>query len=198
MRRLILSLAVVGMLAGGAQADGLPVEERGADTTRWLAVAFVAEAGWADPKHQKAEADHRAIFHVLKRRWSRLRKRWPKRFERFVDVLKNYVAALDPRTTKGTRVRWLHALHGHMDMTVAPAGWPQERARWSVHREWWKAALLRARRCTSGRECRDPYRGRALHWGGAMDVPRGCMVELPNAGTFNTFYRLDRDCRRRR
>ena len=166
---------------------------------RLLAVAFVAEAGWAPPRRPKAEADHRAIFHVLKNRWRNMRKRWPKKYGEFSSVVQVYVAAMDPRTKKGGRVRWLLALSTPgAGADGPPAGWPVAHARWARHRVWWRDALERAERCLYGGRCRDPYRGKALHWGGAMDPPRGCMVELPNVGTYNTFYAVDTTCRRRR
>lgn len=176
-------------------AGQLPPPERTEETIRWLAVAMVAEAGWADPSHEKAEADHRAIYHVLRRRWPRLQKRWPHLYPRFVDVVQAYVAAFDPRTPKGGRVRWLMRLKP--GMTASPEGWP-DNARWHLHRVWWAAAVARATRCVRGEGCRDPHRGKALHWGGGMDKPTGCMVALPNAGTFNTFYAVERDCTRAR
>jgi hypothetical protein len=195
MRRLILSFLALGMLASAARAEGLPPDQQTEEAIRWLAVAFVAEAGWAPPDRPKAKADHRGIFHVLKKRWPRLRRRWPKRYASFVDVVQGYVAAMDPRTEKGGRVRWLLQLElGRED---APRGWPG-RANWERHRVWWKAAVRRSRNCIEGRRCPDPYRGQALHWGGGMDSPQGCMVKLPNAGTLNTFYAVDRGCKRRR
>lgn len=173
----------------GAGGGALPPDQVNDVTTRWLAVAMVAEAGWL------AEADHRAIYHVLRRRWPRLQKRRPKRYSDFVSVVQGYVAAMDPRTSKGGRVRWLLQLElGRED---APTGWP-ERANWEKHRVWWVRTVERARDCIAGRRCRDPYKGQALHWGGDMDSPSGCMVELPNAGTANTFYSVDVECARKR
>ena len=158
----------------------------------------MAEAGWGGPGHPKGRADHRAIFHVLKNRWPRMRNQHPRRFPRFLDVVQNYVAAMDPRTPKGGRVRWLLALQEHQRLDTPPTGWPEQKARWKVHRGLWEQALERAQRCLHGRGCGDPYAGRALHWGGAMDKPKGCMVELPNVGTNNTFYGIDPECQRRR
>jgi hypothetical protein len=187
-----LGLAVTWPLQAREDGQWLGAEKR------WLAVAFVAEAGWADPGHRKAEADHRAIFHVLKRRWQRMKRRWPSRYGQFVTVVQAYVAAMDPRTAKRGRVRWLLALAQQSPQdTVPPAGWPISRARWSRHRQWWGQALERAEGCLQGRRCRDPYLGRAYHWGGDMDLPRRCMVELPNAGTYNTFYTVSAACKRR-
>jgi hypothetical protein len=197
LKGALIALAVWLAQCTGASAQAPESEQ--SEAARWLAVAFVAEAGWADPKHAKAEADHRAIFHVLRRRWGQMRRRWPKIYPRFVDVLQAYVAAFDPRTEKGQRVRWLLALVQHDDLELPPASWPEANARWDVHRPWWEAALERAEGCLAGRRCPDPYRGRALHWGGAMDAPRGCMRELPNPGlTFNTFYAVDTQCARTR
>jgi len=194
MRRLILSFLALGILASSARAE-LPPEERTAETRRWLAVAMVAEAGWAPPDRPKAAADHRAIFHVLKNRWPRLRKRWPKLYPHFADVVQGYVAAFDPRTEKGGRVRWLLRLRP--GIVEAPVGWPG-RANWKRHRVWWEAVVQRAGDCMEGRRCRDPYRGQALHWGATFDAPRGCMVPLPNAGTLNVFYTVSMECKKKR
>ena len=168
----------------------LPESERTADAIRWLAVAFIAEAGWADPKHREARADHRGVFHVLRRRWSRAVKRWPNLT--FVHMVQNYVAAFDSRTQKGGRVRWLLSLQPGSDRP--PAGWPS-RSPWPPHLRWWKQAQKRAARCINGGHCPDPY-PTAWNWGGDMDMPSTCMVELPNVGTANTFYTLDLVCRR--
>ena len=196
--RLIIFTAVM-LCTPVVRAGALPETERTGETQAALAMAFVAEAGWADPKNPEAKADHRAIYHVLLNRWPALSKRYPERYERFVDVVRAYVAALDPRTEKGRRVRWLRALSaGEYGIGAPPTGWPVEHARWDVHRVWWEQALARAKDCMHGRRCQDPYGGRALHWGGAMDRPRGCMVRLPNRGTLNTFYAVDSKCRRRR
>lgn len=194
--RAFLVLALVLVVTWPLRAE--EAVQQPENEKRWLAVAFVAEAGWADPGHRKAEADHRAIYHVLNRRWARMKKRWPSRYGQFVSVVQAYVAAMDPRTQKQGRVRWLLALSQQSPQdAVPPAGWPITRARWSLHRQWWGQALQRAERCLRGRRCRDPYRGRAYHWGGDMDLPRRCMVELPNAGTYNTFYTVSVDCKRR-
>ena len=187
-----LTLALVLLWSSAASASGLPESERTAEAKRWLAVAFIAEAGWADPKHAQAEADHRGIYHVLRRRWQRLKKRFPKLT--FVKMVQNYVAAFDSRTEKAGRVRWLLSLQPGSDRE--PAGWPAHKAKWSVHRVWWEQAQERAARCIDGGRCRDPY-PHAWHWGGDMDIPRACMVELRNVGTLNTFYSIDMDCRRK-
>ncbi len=188
------AIAFVLLFSSSARAD-IPAEERTPETRRWLAVAMVAEAGWAPPNKPRAEADHRAIFHVLALRWPRLQKRWPKRYDSFLSVVRAYVAAMDPRTERGGRVRWLLRLEP--DMVEAPTGWP-DRANWRRHRVWWERVVERAGNCLEGVKCPDPYRGQALHWGGAMDSPQGCMVQLENAGTLNTFYTVDMDCKRRR
>ena len=189
-------LALVLTLLISNTVRALPETERTDDTKLWLAVAFVAEAGWAGQNKPKAEADHRGIFHVLKNRWPRLKRRFPKRFPRYVDVVQAYVAALDPRT-KGKRVRWL--LRMGLDPTQAPAYWPAK-VKWSVHKPLWIRALQRAQDCLAGTpgKCRDPYKGKALHWGGEMDRPTECMVLLPNAGTYNDFYGVDTECTRDR
>lgn len=195
--RLVLAALLVALWCSPGLAQ-VPEDQRTEATARWLAVAFVAEAGWADPRHREAAKDHRAIFHVLRKRWPQMAKRWPKRFPTFLSVIQVYVAAFDSRTPKAGRVRWLLALSEPGRPPGPPRGWPAERARWEHHRVWWAEALERANRCLRGERCRDPYRGRALHWGGAMDPPSGCMVKLPDAGTLNTFYGVDADCRRRR
>lgn len=195
MKRQTLSLAAVVMFVTGASAQD-PLKQD-PPIVRLLAMAFVAEAGWADHRHKKAKRDHRAIFHVLKRRWSRMRDRYPTVYPRFDDMVRSYVAALDPRTKKGWRVRWLQSLSSpHRKSGEAPVGWPA-RLSWPAHRVWWLQAQERARNCLAGQRCPDPYRGRALHFGGDMDVPSECLVELANRGTYNTFYAVDMDCRRR-
>lgn len=193
MRSLTLVLL---WCSGTACAQWLPDTERDDETIRWLAVAFIAEAGWADPKHAQAEADHRGIYHVLRRRWQRLQRRYSKLT--FLKMVQTYVAAFDYRTEKAGRVRWLLSLRSK-DPNAEPAGWPRQKASWEVHRVWWLAALERARHCVEGSrlKCRDPY-PRAWHWGGDMDIPKGCMVKLCNVGTFNTFYSIDRACRHAR
>ena len=42
---------------------------------------------------------------------------------------------------------------------------------------------------------RDPCRGRAWHWGGAMDTPSGRMQAIDCGGTYNVFYGLVRRAR---
>ena len=192
MRTLVFATL---LSASTATAQGLPESERTAETKWWLAVGFIAEAGWADPKHEEAKNDHKAIFHVLRRRWPVMRKRRPKRYARFVDVVQSYVAAFDGRTEKGQRVRWLLSLQGR-DPDVEPAGWPSHKAKWSIHRKWWREALERADNCMHGSQCEDLY-PTAWHWGGDMDVPKRCMVKLDNRGTLNTFYGINMECRRR-
>lgn len=169
----------------------LPEAQRTADAKRWLAVAFIAEAGWADPKHVKAKKDHRGFYHVLKRRWRARVKNQPK--WTFTLQVQHYVAAFDPRTKKGTRVRWLLSLQP--GSSREPAGWPQK-ASWSRHSVWWVAAQERAARCIDGGHCPDPY-PQAWHWGGFVDIPRECMIPLTNVGTYNTFYAINIPCRRR-
>lgn len=198
MNRQILSLAAVVMFVTGARAQDPPKQDQ--SSVRLLAMAFVAEAGWADPRHEKAKRDHTAIFHVLKRRWSRLRERYPTVYPRFDDMVRSYVAALDPRTEKGRRVRWLQSLSSPERANgEPPVAWPSNLS-WPAHRVWWLQALERASNCLAGQRCRDPYRGRALHWGGGngLDPPQGCMVELPNRGTYNTFYAVGVDCKKKR
>lgn len=179
---IALALAAA-VFAARALADAPPLD-------RLLAVAFVAEAGWADPRHAMAEADHRAIFHVL-------RKQAGMQARPFEVVVSEYVTALSDRAPDNDRTCWLNALLVH-EGDEPPACWPNGRASWPRHLGWWRAAVARAERCLSRRGCRDPYRGQAVHWGGDMDPAKGCMVALPNAGTLNTFYAVDRECVRRR
>ena len=196
MKHLTLTFLALVMWASVAHAQGLPEEDRDPDTVRWL--AFVAEAGWAPPERPKGEVDHRAIFHALANRWPQLQRRNARYFARFKAVVRSYVAAMDPRTEKGARVRWLlRLLRLHPGIIKAPLGWP-DRANWAKHRVWWEAAVARAEACMAGRDCPDPYEGRALHWGSTADGPQGCMVALPNAGTLNVFYRVSMECKRRR
>jgi hypothetical protein len=183
---LLVFLAVCS--SAGAQ---VPESERTPDTERWLGVAFVAEAGWGDARHRGAIKDHKAIFHVLRGRWERARE------GTFLNLVKGYVAAFDPRTPKSGRVRWLLAL-ADSDASGPPEGWPQHKASWDRHRVWWAEAMQRARDCLRGVRCKDPYNGRARHWGGRMDKPSSCMRPLPNAGTYNTFYSVDLKCARQR
>lgn len=191
MRYLALLLTLVATPAFAQEKYAVPIEHRTDEVSTWLAVAFIAEAGWADPKHAKGEADHRAIYHVLRWRWLNV---FPEKD--FVKVISSYVAAFDPRGSKGTRVRWLVSLIGK-EPGAAPVGWPHEKASWELHRKWWLQAQARAKRCMAGR-CADPYKGMARHWGGGMDVPSVCMRPLPNAGTFNTFFSVDYACVRER
>lgn len=179
---IIVTLMLWSSAARGAD---LPEAERTEDAKRWLAVAFIAEAGW------KAEVDHRGIYHVIKRRWQRRVKVKPKL--RFVRSVQLYVAAFDPRTEQGGRVQWLLSLQPGRE--APPAGWPKKLS-WPKYRVWWKAAQERATRCIDGGRCKDPY-PRAWHWGGTIDAPSECMIALPNVGTYNTFYDLDLACRRK-
>lgn len=177
---LVLALAVPGT------AFALPESDRTPETKRLLAAAMVAEAGW------HADADHRGIFHVIRKRYVELKK-----FESFADQLRAYVAVFDPRTKLEGRTVWLRSL-ARDDPIGPPEGWP-DGASWKRHRLRWARVLERASRCIDGRDCDDPYRGRARHWGGVgIDHPQGCMVALPRRGTRNVFYAIDWACKRRR
>ena len=191
MSKLLVAIALILTCSSTAHANALPEDQRTNDTARWLAVAFVAEAGWAPPRKPEAEADHRAVYHVLKRRWSFRVERGYKR--PFVYMVQHYIAAFDPRTEKAGRVRWLLSLSTGEDHT--PVGWPVKLS-WEAHKPFWLAAQARAHRCIAGK-CADPYKGKALHWGSDHDRPTTCMVLLPNAGTLNRFYAVDTKCTRR-
>ncbi len=182
MRILIFVLALAWTTPTAAQ--GLPKSAQTAKAKRWLAVAFIAEAGWL------AKMDHRGIYHVLRHRWQSRVKRYPGLT--FTRMVQNYVAAFDSRTEKGGRVRWLLSLRS--GEAREPAGWPRA-ASWPKHLVWWRAAQVRAARCVDGGRCPNPYR-RARHWGSTTDIPGKCMIKLPNVGTANTFYSVDMACRR--
>lgn len=179
---------VLALIASVASAQPVPLAERSEVVARWVAAAFIAEAGWADPEHPDQARDHRAIFYVMKRRWLKQRKRWPDRT--FLDVVRDYVAAFDRRTT-GPRSEWLRSLAERDAASdgVEPDSWPSKRARWSVHAVWWAEAVERARGCLRGRGCVDPYAGESpVHWGGKMDRPPKCTRPLPQRDTANVFY----------
>ena len=184
----LITIAFVFLAASVALARPLPERDRTAETERWLAAAMVAEAGWL------AEADHRAIYHVLRRQY---RARSARGIDgSFLDTVRRYAAAFDGRTTRARSV-WVRSLaegfHDHAD----PDGWP-DGVSWKSHRKLWAAVRRRAWACMRGAACRDPYRGRATHWGGTKDPPRGCMVALVSRDTINTFYGVDAACVRRR
>jgi hypothetical protein len=139
---------------------------------------MVAEAGW------KSARDHAAIAHVLARRYRRMVERYQS--FRFVDVVRSYCAGLGGMTRSLTRRQlWVREL---LPDGSEPQGWPSH-ASWRVHAPLWRAALERADRFARG-ELRDPCRGRAWHWGGTIDSPRGRMEPVDCGETENTFYRL--------
>ncbi|MGW8286342.1 MAG: hypothetical protein ACWGPR_11560 [Candidatus Deferrimicrobiaceae bacterium] len=156
----------------------LPQEQFTPRAHIWLARAFIAEADW------QAERDHVAIAYVLARRWRRAVARCPTL--QFVDVVRNYCAGLgDWKRSLTPRQLWVRALSRGLEQ---PDHWPPK-ASWAAHVGYWRAALRRAERWQLG-ELADPCRGRALHWGGKMDDPRGRMKRVDCGDTANIFYAL--------
>ena len=180
MKKYILSCAMLLVTTTVGAQPPVPRHEWSPQTHLWLARAMVAEAGW------KAERDHVAIAYVLVRRWRRMTQRLS-RF-RFVDVIRNYCAGLgDYRRSMTPRQRWVRDLWAD---AVEPEGWPRSRASWKNHAPLWRATLERSARWGRG-ELSDPCRGKAWHWGGVIDSPRGRMVAVDCGRTRNTFYRLE-------
>lgn len=175
-RTWVLTLAIpcATVLAENSSA---PLPRWGEETKTWLARAMVAEAGW------EAERDHVAIAYVLLRKWRTIKRSSPD--VRLIHIIRGYCAGLEPgRRELTNRQRWLRSLS--MDM-LEPDGWPKSRARWSAHKKLWAAALKRAELVYRG-ELRDPCRGKAWHWGGAMDPRKGKMYVVDCGETLNTFY----------
>lgn len=142
---------------------------------------MVAEAGWY------AKRDHIGIAYVLARRWRQVVRRLP--HLRFVDIIRLYCTALRPRRRQpSARQRWLLALHG----PERPAGWPSHKADWDVYRPRWRATYERAGDFLEGR-LRDPCKGKAMHWGGDMDLEladKKGLVPVDCGDTRNTFLGL--------
>jgi hypothetical protein len=163
---------------GAQHPPPIPASQWTPATHVWLSRAMVAEAGW------NAETDHVAIAYVLARRWQKLSERWPGL--RFVDVIQNYCAGLGNYHREFTpRQRWIRSLSWD---DVEPENWPSG-ASWKRHLSYWKSVLERSDRWSKG-DLQDPCRGRAVHWGGTIDSPRGRMVPVNCGTTQNTFYRL--------
>ncbi|MBN1654277.1 MAG: hypothetical protein JXA30_10950 [Deltaproteobacteria bacterium] len=180
MKKFITTGAVLlATSASSAQhAPPIPENQWTPSTQVWLARAMVAEAGWT------SENDHIAIAYVLARRWRRLTERWPEL--RFLDVIRNYCAGLGSYRRELTpRQRWLRSLSWN---DLVPEGWP-EGISWDRHLRYWRSILERSDRWSKG-NLLDPCRGRAWHWGGTIDTPRGRMVPVNCGETQNTFYNL--------
>jgi hypothetical protein len=181
MKNRILSGALL-LWSSSAQARApLPDSQWNSQTHVWLARAMVAEAGWL------AERDHVAIAYVLARRWRNMSERWPT--TRFIDVVRRYCAGLGDYHSSFTRRQlWIRALSPDI---AEPEGWPAQ-VSWRRHSMLWRDALVRSAEWAGG-ILRDPCRGRAEHWGGTIDSPRGRMVPVDCGETENTFYRLKAD-----
>lgn len=178
--RAFFTCCIVLALALPAQAARLPLPP-----SQWnprvhltLAQCVVGEGGWLSRR------DHDGIAWVLARRWRMRIQRHP--LTRFVDVMHVYCKALGAGRREPTaRQRWVRALRG----AAIPEGWPRN-ASWARHLPWWRAAYQRIGQWQLGK-VRDPCRGRALHWGGDMDIPlaeaKG-LVEIDCGDTENTFF----------
>lgn len=175
MRNLIVGAVLLTSSVAEARRP-VPPEQFTSEAHVWLARAMIAEAGW------RAKKDHVGMAYVLARRWKRATERWPTM--RFVDVIRNYCAGLGSfRRSLTARQEWLRGL----DFNVRkPDAWPK-RASWKRHGRFWADTLERSHAWAQG-ELRDPCRGRAWHWGGVIDSPRGRMVAIDCGGTRNTFY----------
>jgi hypothetical protein len=177
MRKYLATGAVVLMAStASAQVAPLPASEWTPQTQLWLARAMVAEAGW------NAKLDYIAIAYVLARRWRTMTEQWPSL--RYVDVIKRYCAGLgDFRRQHSARQRWVRALSWD---DAQPSQWPKD-ASWAQSLPLWRTALAISEKWGKG-ELKDPCRGRAWHWGGLIDSPRGRMVPVDCGQTRNTFY----------
>ena len=163
----------------------IPKSQWTPSTQVWLSRAMVAEAGW------HATNDHIAIAYVLARRWRRLAERWPAL--RFIDVIRNYCAGLGSYRRELTpRQRWLRSLSWN---DLVPENWPSG-IPWQRHLRYWQSILERSDRWSKG-DLKDPCRGRAWHWGGTIDTPRGRMVPVDCGTTQNTFYRISAEASKR-
>jgi len=177
MRKYLATGAVFLMTStASAQVAPLPASEWTPQTQLWLARAMVAEAGW------NAKLDYIAIAYVLARRWRTMTERWPAL--RYVDVIRRYCAGLgDYRRQPSARQRWVRALSWD---DAPPSHWPKN-ASWKQSLPLWRAALTISEKWGKG-ELKHPCRGRAWHWGGLIDTPRGRMVPVDCGQTRNTFY----------
>lgn len=176
--RKCLATGAVFLVAStaGAQASPLPASEWTPQVQLWLARAMVSEAGW------DAELDYVAIAYVLLRRWHQMNQRWPAL--RFVDVVRGYCSGLGDYPRRLTaRQRWIRGLSSDGEK---PLHWPRN-ASWKLTYPFWKTALDVSEKWGRG-ELRDPCRGRAWHWGGTIDTPRGRMIAVNCGPTRNTFY----------
>lgn len=163
-----------------AQKAPIPKAQWTPQTQIWLARAMVAEAGW------QSERDHIAIAYVLARRWRRLIERWPAL--RFMDIIRNYCAGLGGYRREPTqRQRWLRELNWN---DLKPVNWPKK-VSWVHHLSKWRSILGLSDKWSKG-EIADPCRGRAWHWGGIIDTPRGRMVPINCGETHNTFYTISK------
>ncbi|MDD9934309.1 MAG: hypothetical protein OXT09_11940 [Myxococcales bacterium] len=175
---LVIATAVQPQVAMASRRPPVPAEQWDPQVQLWLARAMVAEAGWLH------ERDHVAIAYVLARRWKRVTERYPTM--RFLDVIRNYCAGLGGfRRSLTPRQTWLRSLWPDASQ---PEGWPRK-VSWRRHAPLWRATFERAGDFARG-ELRDPCRGRAWHWGGTIDSPRGRMAAIDCGETANTFYRL--------
>ncbi|MGD8860224.1 MAG: hypothetical protein PVI30_09430 [Myxococcales bacterium] len=178
MKKYIVVGATLWVTSTAAARPPVPAEQWTSDARLWLARAMIAEAGWRAPR------DHAAIAHVLARRWRRVVERYET--IRFVDVIRNYCSGLGGLSRSPTRrQRWVRRLWPDGSR---PEGWP-DYASWDRHAPLWRHTLARADRFGRG-ELRDPCRGRAWHWGGTIDSPRGRMQPVNCGDTQNTFYGL--------
>lgn len=173
-----LALVLASSSVSAKRPAPLPSEQWTPRAHLWLSRGLVAEAGW------NAERDHVAIAYVLARRWKARAKRYS--YIRFVDIVRAYCTGLEPALHSPTlRQRWLRSLSFNFEQ---PDAWPRK-ASWKRHLPLWKAAVYRSEQWARG-ELRDPCRGKAWHWGGAMDLPKERMVPVDCGDTSNTFYGL--------
>jgi hypothetical protein len=153
----------------------LPPPEWDAETQLWLARAMVSEADWST-------VDHAAIAWTLKRQWRARVEHQPA--WSFIDQIRRYCAGLRHQTPRTNRHRWVRELGFHGD---APASWPKSSS-WDAYRSRWLRVLRFAGDWGAGR-VGDPCRGKAIHWGGGMDIPMDKTVRPVNCGfTHNIFY----------
>jgi len=160
-------------------------------THLWTARVGVAEVGWVAGDHAwEKQLEQRAVWYVLRTRWTQMKRRWPDL--RFIDVVKAYCTS--GRFERTQRQKWLRGLTFSGE---EPNGWPKK-ASWKKHSKYWMKTVDAADRWARRGAFRNPCPG-ASYFGGtrAGDVPKGKMVRHECSEIFeryggSTFYYVSR------